>query len=292
MDNFISIIRKLKYLGLLGLPVFFSDAVIWRYFWLFWIFGLIEMALTFQLTFQALRQLAGIPVIYIKHGFRLPDIHSHKSAVKYSLPFNGQWTVVNGGVNAESSHSWNIPTQRYAYDFIITDKNGASCSGDATDVKSYYCYGKDILAPADGTVVYVNNGQPDAKILGNGATDPNIKDIRGNCIIMKHAGKEYSFIGHLMSGSISVRKGQQVKRGEKIARCGNSGNTSEPHVHFHVQDGKGFFTSAGLPVLFDGIKTGYAENYDKLDPRKAYIPSDDEAAYLHRGQCVENAAAV
>ncbi len=57
-----------------------------------------------------------------------------------------------------------------------------------------------------------------------------------------------------------------MKHGERIARCGNSGNTSEPY------DGKGFFTSAGLLVVFDGIKTGYAENYDKLDPRKAYIP--------------------
>ncbi|NLK86505.1 MAG: M23 family metallopeptidase [Clostridiaceae bacterium] len=151
-----------------------------------------------------------------------------------------------------------------------------------------YCYGRDVFAPADGTVICFRNDRPDSKTYGNGSTDSSVKDIRGNFIVIRHTDKEYSFIAHLLPGSITVKKGQQVKRGERIARCGNSGNTSEPHIHFHIQDGKGIFTSAGLPVVFDGINTGYAENYDKYDPRKTYIPQATEALYVHRGQYVEN----
>lgn len=288
MNRFISIISKLKYLGLLGLPMFFSDAVVWRYFWLFWIFGIIEIILTWQPVLQALYQLVSIPYISVAHGFRLPDINTHKSKISYSLPFKGRWTAVNGGVDEKSSHSWGIPTQRYAYDFIIIDENGKSCSGDPTKLENYYCYGKEVLAPADGVVVALKDNCADSKAFGNGKTDPNIKDIRGNYIVIKHADREYSVVAHLMPCSIKVKRGQHVKRGEYIACCGNSGNTSEPHVHFQVQDGKSFFASAGLPVIFDGIKTGITENYDILDPRGTYTPSEDGQPYVHRGQHVES----
>ena len=86
---------------------------------------------------------------------------------------------------------------------------------------------------------------------------------------------EYSMIAHLLPESICVKKGDSVSRGQVIAKCGNSGNTSEPHIHFQIQYGKSFAISAGLPVLFahiivDGKKTpqGFITNGH-------YVKNDD-----------------
>lgn len=86
------------------------------------------------------------------------------------------------------------------------------------------------------------------------STDPLIKDIRGNYIVIKHSENEYSLICHIKSNSFLVKKGDAVKRYQKLAECGNSGNTTEPYIHFHVQNRKGFVLSAGLPIEFKDIK--------------------------------------
>lgn len=238
---------------------------------------------------QSLLQVFGIVYIYVSHGFRLPNKDNYHSKVRYILPFEGKWTVVNGGVEKNFSHSWNIPTQRYAYDFLIIDEEGKTYCGDEANPNDYYCYGKNVIAPADGKVVKVGNRCADSRILGNGKLDPKIKDIRGNFIVIKHADREYSFIGHLQPESIKVKPGQMVYCGDVIARCGNSGNTTEPHIHFHLMDGKSMFLSAGLPISFKNIKITAAESYDKYDSRPiCALPEADEWEYIGRGQAVEN----
>ena len=82
--------------------------------------------------------------------------------------------------------------------------------------------------------------------------------------MIQHAEKEYSLLAHLKPGSICVRTGQQVNLGEKIGECGNSGNTSEPHLHFQIQSGKSFYSSFGLPVSFSNIYAKETAAYEKL----------------------------
>ncbi|MEG0239050.1 M23 family metallopeptidase [Anaerorhabdus sp.] len=222
------------------------------------------MKISKQVVFQGIKQILCIPYIYIKHGFKLP-CDNYYSRVKYQLPFDGEWTVVNGGCEKKFSHSWGVPTQRYAYDFLIMDDNGKTNQGNVAELTSYACYDKNVLAPADGVVVSIGNICDDEKPFINGSMEAMAKDIRGNFILIKHAEKEYGFLGHLKPQSIEVKIGQKVYRGEVVAKCGNSGNTSEPHIHFHLQDGIGFFTSMGIPITFENIrvikKKGY-ENYD------------------------------
>ncbi|NMA68363.1 MAG: M23 family metallopeptidase, partial [Desulfitobacterium sp.] len=206
----------------------------------------------------------------------------------YSLPFQGRWTVVNGGVDKDASHSWGIPTQRYAYDFVIMDEEGGTCSGDPTVLENYYCYGKEVLAPADGVVVDAKDHYKDSRTYGNGKTDPFIKDIRGNYIVIKHGSKEYSVIAHLLPHSLKVKIGDKVKRGEIIAKCGNSGNTTEPHIHFQIQDGRSFLASAGLPICFKDIQQEPIQNYHKFDPRPLPKPLEEGSPFIQRGNLVGN----
>jgi len=225
------------------------------------------------------------------YGSKLPSADNYDCKVDYVLPFEGKWTVFNGGVSEGLSHSWEIIPQRYAYDFIIMDDDGKSFSGDNKKLQSYYCYGKNVIAPADGTVVKVSNKHKDSRVTG-AKVYCDTWDIRGNFIVIKHAEKEFSFIAHLIPGSITVRKGGKVRQGQVIAKCGNSGNTSEPHLHFQLQSGKSFFTSAGLPISFVHIKAQEKTNYGMADPRGAQKEVIDAkingSVYIGRGLEVEN----
>ena len=84
--------------------------------------------------------------------------------------------------------------------------------------------------------------------------DCHASDVRGNYIIIQHSEHEYSTIAHIKKDSFCVKVGDKVYRGQQIARCGNSGNTSEPHIHFQVQQGKSFLLSASLPIWFEKIR--------------------------------------
>ena len=238
---------------------------------------------------QSLKQLWGMIVLEYKYHGNLPNIENYHTQVKYSLPFDGEWVVANGGVTEKTSHSWEIPTQRYAYDFIILDNTGSSFKGDEPEAGSFYCYGRDILAPADGSVAEICTGNLDSGITKNRAVSCKARDIRGNYILICHSDQEYTLSAHLKPDSIQVSVGQSVKRGEKIAECGNSGNTSEPHLHFQVQLGKSFYSSPGLPIEFENLIVKDTLNYEKFDDR--YLKETVEnhyPPYIGVGQTVSN----
>lgn len=206
--------------------------------------------MNFSLIRQSLRQMRG--VVQLSHAAALPDIAGYRAPMDFSLPFHGSWLVANGGVTPEVSHSWEIPQQRYAYDFLIVDKNGRHFSGEGNDPATYYCYGREILAPADGFVAALYTGAPDSPINKRRPVCL-ADDLRGNYVLLNHGSGVYSLLAHLKPGSIRVYVGQAVARGECIARCGNSGNTTEPHLHFQLQRGRDFFTVPSLPIPFAHI---------------------------------------
>lgn len=242
-----------------------------------------------SIILQSLKQIWGIFVLRYKYKGKLPDIKDYDSRMIYSLPFHGKWAVANGGVTKRTSHSWEVPTQRYAYDFIILDGDGNSFTGEETEVRSFYCYGKEILAPADGMIAEVGEGNPDSKVTKNRAVSCDARDIRGNYILISHLDHEYSLSAHLRPGSILVSVGQSVKRGEKLAECGNSGNTTEPHLHFQVQRGKSFYSSPGLPVKFKDIIVQDTHNYENFDDRHLNERGDQcNPPYIEVGQTVSN----
>ena len=236
-------------------------------------------------------QILGNLFVKITNGSKLPSEDTYTCKVDYILPFEGKWTVFNGGIGKGLSHSWDIIPQRYAYDFIIMDNAGKSFQGDSTSLGSYYCYGKNLIAPADGRVIKVSNKHKDSRVNGE-KVYCDTWDIRGNFIVIQHAEKEFSVCAHLIPGSITVRKGDKVKQGEVIGKCGNSGNTSEPHLHFQLQSGKSFFASAGLPVSFVHINAQEKMNYGMADPRgsqkEVLEARGKERVYIGRGLEVEN----
>ena len=207
----------------------------------------------FQL-YQTVLHLYGNTIAKSKEKKKNCSPDHFKQEVEYHLPFLGEWIVVNGGISKEDSHSWEIINQRYAYDFVKIGLDKSSHLGSGENLDDYYCYGKTILAPADGEVVDVKTNIRDAKKPGSMQMDFLAKDFRGNYVVIKHAQKEYSFMAHFIPDSIIVKKGQYVKRHEPIGRCGNSGYSTQPHLHFHLQDHPNMFLAIGLPIKFSNLE--------------------------------------
>ena len=176
-----------KYIGLLSyLLSLFSGYALFSCLTLFALFVVVEIALNASVFFGSIALLWGMLVIKRRYRNKLPSVETFRSNVIYSLPFEGHWAVVNGGFTQEYSHSWNIPVQRYAYDFLQME-SGRSYSGNEREVGSYHCYDKEILSPADGVVVKANNRSNDSLILGKGRYFNRSNHIAGNYVIIKHA---------------------------------------------------------------------------------------------------------
>ena len=160
------------------------------------------------------------------------------------LPFEGEWLVFWGGRTVKQNIHARQQQQRFAYDFARA-VDGRMHQGDGTRREHYYCWGTPILAPADATVITAVGDQPDQDI---GSMDK--ANLAGNFVVLDLGHHEYAVMGHLRQNSLRVKVGQRVKAGEQLGECGNSGNTSQPHLHFHVQNAPEFGKGDGLPAFF------------------------------------------
>jgi len=161
-------------------------------------------------------------------------------------PFEGDWFVFWGGTNVLQNYHYEHPSQRYAYDYIIL-KDGSSFSGDPLLNESYYAFGQKVLAPADGIVVAaessIADNQPVSKM--------NTEQPAGNYIVIDHGHDEYSIIAHLKQDSVRVKPGEHVAAGQWIGDTGNSGNSSEAHIHFQISNHTDLFAGESIRIQFE-----------------------------------------
>jgi murein DD-endopeptidase MepM/ murein hydrolase activator NlpD len=181
-------------------------------------------------------------------AFRVyPSSYDRKpSQVRFRLPLDGPVTVAWGGATPDVNYHVFAPEQRWAYDLLIT-RDGKSYQGDGKRLEDYYYYGVPVLAPADGVVRSVRDGErewPPGQVSGK-------EPAGGNEVVIEVAPREFLFLAHLKPGTIQVKPGDRVRAGQEIARGGNSGNTSEPHLHIHLQDSPDAADVAeGIPLYF------------------------------------------
>jgi murein DD-endopeptidase MepM/ murein hydrolase activator NlpD len=160
------------------------------------------------------------------------------------LPVRGEWLVFWGGRTLAQNYHAITRDQRFAMDILMV-KDGATHSGEGRGCSDYYCYGQPVLAPAAGTVVWARDSLPDQV---PGVQDP--AHATGNSLVIDHGNGEFSLIAHLQPGSLRFGVGDRVPADAVVGRCGNSGNTTEPHVHYHLQNGPRPFDADGLPLQF------------------------------------------
>ena len=185
---------------------------------------------------------------------------SADKATVLAPPFRGEWYVFHGGNSALINLHHYAGSQRYAMDLLLA-QDGPLPQEKKKDINAYQTFGQPLFAPIDGVVVDLENGMEDQQIGLHDAHRPC-----GNHVIIKTDAGTYVLIAHLQKGSVSVSEGQRVQTGEPLAKCGNSGNTSQPHIHIQAMTGKDPFSSQSkpLPIFFrsptDHVPRSYKRN--------------------------------
>ncbi len=204
---------------------------------------------------------------FLPHTPDIPVVEKHQTVL--SLPFKGKWLVFWGGDTKELNQHHDTPNQRFAFDFVSADDSGKTYKGDGKTNEDYYAFGREILAPADGVVVTVINGVPD-----NVPGSMNPYSAVGNAVIIQHRENEVSVLAHFKLDTIKVKVGNKVTKGQVLGLCGNSGNSSEPHLHYHLQNTTIIQDGTGIKCLFDKvtiIKDGQPQTKMKYSPVKGDI---------------------
>lgn len=141
-------------------------------------------------------------------------------------------------------------SERFAFDNIKLDDNFIDIfNGDHTVNNSYYNYGDTLYAVANGTVVMIKDGRPENDGDLSNVVFNNLDELGGNYLALDIGGGKYAFYAHCIPGSFMVEAGDEVLEGEPIALLGNSGNSSAPHLHFHICDGTSILFSKGVPFV-------------------------------------------
>jgi hypothetical protein len=195
------------------------------------------------------------------------------------------WTADDGPSNDADNHHRRgvivldgraVDSRRYAIDWK-QQRNGAFLSGDPNDVRSYYSYGNVVLAVADGHVVAARDDMPN-NIPGHGASfhpavPISLGTIGGNTITLDLGGGQYAYYMHLQPGSLKVKAGDRVRRGQELARVGSTGDAREPHLHFEVTNSSELVAGEGVPYLIDRYRTKSAGD-GHMETRIRELPTD------------------
>jgi hypothetical protein len=194
------------------------------------------------------------------------------------FPIKGKF-VVAAGHDANEPHKteW---SQHYAYDIVGLGPNFEFTKNDGKRNEDFFTWGREVIAPADGKIVYVRNDVPDNKTPGiidrdvfMKMSDP-IRAFPGNNVIIDHGNGEFSFLAHLQQGSVKVKEGDSVKAGQIIAFLGNSGNSDGPHLHYQLMAGPVVFRNDSLPSKFKNIRL------DLLTVEKVNVETPKRGVYL------------
>jgi murein DD-endopeptidase len=204
--------------------------------------------------------LGGRPVALEDAGFA----PRRESAPNLTTPFGkgGGWAAVSTPEN-DSPHRRTIMalhgqfhiSQRYAIDWVLTDDKHQYFRGDGSKNSDHYCYGVPALAVADGTVVDLQDGLAEGPPSQSERPYPiTPRTIGGNWVALEIAPGRYAMYAHMQPGSLRVKKGEKVRRGQTLGLIGNSGNTTAPHLHLHVSDRPDWVDAEGVPYQFDAYR--------------------------------------
>ncbi|MGE0044830.1 MAG: M23 family metallopeptidase [Hyphomonadaceae bacterium] len=190
----------------------------------------------------------------------------------FAFPLEGRWWL-GAGPSMHSHHRWAV-MEEFAFDFVQLGADNSSHRGEGLRFRDYYAYGQPVQAAAAGEVIAaVNDVAEDASAMRQRGESVEAyferlqqdqmariaqgeRGVLGNYVIIDHGNSEYSVYAHLRPGSVRVQQGARVTMGQRIGAVGSSGNSTEPHLHFHVCNGPEPLGCAGIPVRWTNLDFG------------------------------------
>ncbi|WP_031091116.1 M23 family metallopeptidase [Streptomyces sp. NRRL WC-3549] len=195
-----------------------------------------------------------------------------RAAVEVDPPVSGRWSALNSPADRVPSHGVHSCGQTYAIDVVAEPEEGEGRPPFrwvwpvARRNEDFPAFGAPLLAVADGTVVHASDGRRDHLSRNSGPAlaylmlfEASARDLAGprhlfgNHIVLDLGDGVYAAYAHLRRGSLQVKAGDTVRAGQRIARCGNSGNSTEPHVHFQLMDHPDLDVARGIPFTWRGV---------------------------------------
>jgi murein DD-endopeptidase len=201
-------------------------------------------------------------------------VDTHPVAI-ISAPLRGDaWVAANGPSNTSAHRRALLPvngrayiSQRFAIDWVELNADATTHTGNAADNKNYRAYGAEIHSVADGIVTETKDGIPQNSPGANSRAVPiTLETIGGNHVIVDIGEGRFAFYAHMQPGSLRVKVGEKVKRGDVLGLVGNSGNSTEPHLHFHICNANSPLGCEGLPYAFTSYESEQWE--DKPTPHR------------------------
>lgn len=198
---------------------------------------------------------------------KIIELEHYQNKKNYIFPIKGEICIVNLPMNITQHRA--CMSQEFAFDVIgQSDVDFVSLERKPDHISKYYIYHKEVFAIGDGVIIDIGDKFPESNM-----SDPNITEesrlklfkqlipqigginvLCGNYIIIDHGNGEYSLYAHLSENTICVNKGDKIKQGDIIAKVGNTGNSTDPHLHFQLMDSPDIFEANGLPIMFKNIK--------------------------------------
>jgi peptidase M23-like protein len=221
----------------------------------------------------------------------VPVTVDRKPVVVIAPPLAGSdWSAGNGPSNTSQHRRAFIPlnghawiSQRFAIDWVEANADGKTFQGDSADNKNYRAYGAEIHAVADGVVTQTKDGIPQNIPNQPPIVPITLETVGGNHVIMEIGDGLYAFYAHMQPGSVRVKVGDKVHRGQVLGLLGNSGNSSEPHLHFHICNRNSELACEGLPYAFasyefEGKGDGWkpSDSHGAPEKHEMEIPLEDE----------------
>ncbi|MHA1433607.1 MAG: M23 family metallopeptidase [Candidatus Heimdallarchaeota archaeon] len=213
-----------------------------------------------------------------KESITLP-VKEYRTKNDYIFPLKGNWVVINNWdvfVSHRGMHS-----QEFAFDLVQLDENESFNQIEELPNDAFGYYGKEIIAIGDGTVVDCYDGIADnpsslkslsqEELINYISNDGYEPTVAGNYVIIQHENNEYSFYAHIIKGEVKVKKGDKIKQGQVIGLLGNSGNSTGPHLHFHLMNDSGIFTGRGLPCHFTNITNAMLMDIDFIENDRTIV---------------------
>jgi murein DD-endopeptidase MepM/ murein hydrolase activator NlpD len=197
---------------------------------------------------------------------------AERAPVKVAAPVVGRWKAVNSPADRIPSYGVHAYGQTYAIDLVGDGRDRERPREEwwplTRSPDEFPAYGRDVLAPADGTVVHAHDSEPDHSsrsswpahgflfVEGGLRELGGRSHLLGNHVVIDLGGGVWALLAHLQHESVKVRPGDRVAAGDVIARCGNSGSSGEPHVHFQLMDHENVLFADGVPFEFEYRRDG------------------------------------
>jgi len=182
----------------------------------------------------------------------------YQTKTDLQFPIKGETLIFWGGRTIKENYHASTRDQRFALDIVALEKGHPvinlnevneedikTYNGDESKNENYYIFGREIVATGIGTIVSTRNN-----VVDNIPGEENENVPEGNNVVIDHGNGEFSMFAHLKYHSVVVHKGDNVTPGDVLGLCGNSGSSSEPHLHYHLQNTKEWLNAEGLPAQF------------------------------------------